>query len=378
MSDKWNHDVGLIDFIHRYDGVAIFGAGRYGRGTYYQLVRDIAGKIYFFVDNNSNLWGREIIDGITCISPNDLKKYSNLLCLILMPSKYRKAVGNQLDEIGNDYVYVDERVFHDRQVMEYYFGFKLPEKLRTSESGEMGDYKRDKSENERVAVYTCIVNDFDELKQPEVIEENCDYYFCGMEKPDNLGVYRWIDLSCTEAAKIDNPIRINRYCKLHPHYFFPQYKYSIYVDGSLRIKQKISDLIYRIGNVGIGVHELEHYCDLYANAVGIILSGLGGDDPDTVREQMRRYSEQGFPFQFGTSENGVLVREHNKQSCIDIMNIWWDEILHYSCRDQLSLFYAVWKRGYTAKDLGKLGSNLRKTGKFEVTKHRYEEAKAEG
>lgn len=378
MFDYEKGGTGLIDFIHSYEGAVIFGTGGYGRGIYYRLIRDIAGKICFFADNNPDLWGREIMDGIPCIAPSGLKKYRNLLCLILVSPKHRNAVESQLDELGCDYIYIDERAFHDKQVMEHYFGFRMPENNSMSRPGKMGEYDTEQPGHERVAVYTCIVNDFDPLKQPEVIEENCDYYFCGTEKPDNLGIYQWIDLSRTEAAGIEDPVRVNRYCKLHPHHLFPEHRYSIYVDGSILIKQKISDLVCRIGNVGIGVHELEHYCDLYANAVGIILSGLGGDQPDTVREQMRRYCEQGFPLRFGTSENGVLVREHHKQSCIDIMDVWWEEVLRYSRRDQLSLFYAVWKNGYKPEDLGSLGSNMRKTGRFQITRHRYEEAETEG
>ena len=42
-------------------------------------------------------------------------------------------------------------------------------------------------------------------------------------------------------------------------------------------------------------------------------------------------------------QSNVLLRKHNDEGCIKLMNKWWDEIKNGSHRDQLSFNYASWK-----------------------------------
>ena len=86
-------------------------------------------------------------------------------------------------------------------------------------------------------VYTVITGDYDVINEPEIGESGLSYVLLtDKEKPDYNG--RW------EIRIIDNPdnldnVRLSRYPKMFPHIFFPEYDYSVYVDGSIAIKVSV-------------------------------------------------------------------------------------------------------------------------------------------
>jgi hypothetical protein len=47
-----------------------------------------------------------------------------------------------------------------------------------------------------------------------------------------------------------------------------------------------------------------------------------------------------------------ILRRHNRPDLIRAMEDWWDEIVHYSKRDQLSFSFVAWKNNtsYTLID----------------------------
>lgn len=360
----------LLDKKGRYKYVCMFGAG-YAANYWYRFLKDIGYKIDFFSDNDSNLWNRVIVDGIVCISPVELLKYGiDMLCLVSTSALYTDEVVAQLKNMGLVVMGLDQHWMNIDEIVERYVGIDV--RIPVYENGEMGQYDRKICENERIAVYTCVVGNYDNLKQPKVIDEQCDYYYLGLEKPNNLGVYHWIDIMpYMKYGMLDNT-RANRYCKLHPHLFFNDYKYSIYLDGGFEIRQSIVGLLKKIGNTGIGLYgkSLSGDVDTYGEAVfRLITETISGDDKSIVIKQMKKYAREGFPRNFGSSHNAVIVREHNDPNCIRIMETWWNEIVNECRRDELSFFYALWKNGFSPKDVGYLGKTLRDTPEFKELGH---------
>lgn len=62
--------------------------------------------------------------------------------------------------------------------------------------------------------------------------------------------------------------------------------------------------------------------------------------------QMERYRNEGYPEHNGLIDSGILVRELKNQKVINLMETWWQEVLHGSKRDQLSFNYACWKNDF--------------------------------
>lgn len=360
----------LLDKKNKYKYVCMFGAG-YAAGYWYRFLSDIGYRIDFFADNNSDLWGKVMIDGIVCISPTDLSAYGkDILCLVATSALYTESIIKQLKSKGLAVIGLDLHWMNIGEVVERYVG--IESNLSVYEDGEMGEYDREIHENERIAVYTCIVGKYDDLKQPQVIDEQCDYYYLGFDKIDCLGIYQWVDIAPWFEDKALDHTRINRFCKMHPQLFFPKYKYSIYLDGGLEIRGSIAGLVRKIGKTGIGLYgkELTGDVDAYGQAAHCLIAGMTGSDGDgVVIKQMKRYAKEGFPRNYGSSHNAVIAREHNNPDCIKIMDTWWREVENECRRDELSFFYALWKNGFRPKEIGSLGRSLRNIPEIKEREH---------
>ena len=56
----------------------------------------------------------------------------------------------------------------------------------------------------------------------------------------------------------------------------------------------------------------------------------------------KRYAEFGYNYDNGLISSGVLLFKNNKKT-IKFFKEWWEEIEHYSSRDQLSANFALWR-----------------------------------
>ena len=366
MKDHIDTYKDLLDKKGKYQYVCMFGAG-YAASYWYRFLCDIGYRIDFFSDNNPELRGKVMIDGIVCISPSELLAYGKeVLCLVSTSALYIEEVTVQLLNMGMNVIGLDPHWMNIDEVVKRYVGIDagLP---------VMGEYDREVSENERIAVYTCIVGNYDNLKQPAVIDQQCDYYYLGFDRPEELGVWQWIDITSYFQDRELDHTRVNRFCKLHPQLFFGDYKYSIYLDGGLEIRESIAGLVRKTGSVGIALYgkALTGDVDTYGEAVfRLITETISGDGRSVVIKQMERYARERFPRNYGSSHNAVIVREHNNTDCIKIMDTWWKEIENECRRDELSFFYALWKNGFCPGAVGSLGKTLRRTTEFRELGHK--------
>lgn len=66
-----------------------------------------------------------------------------------------------------------------------------------------------------------------------------------------------------------------------------------------------------------------------------------------------RYKKEKFPDDNGLIESCLMIRKHNENDSIYLMNKWYEEIKNYSHRDQLSFNYIMWKTGIKIKYITK-------------------------
>ncbi len=363
----------LLQKRRKYKYICLFGVGDALDKYWYQFILRQGFKISFFSDNDAKKWGKVIVDDLVCISPEELLQYGkDVLCLVSTSPLYTDKIISQLADMGLDAIALAQHWFNIKSIIESYLHIQIPD--TEFPNGDMGEYDREVPAGERIAVYTCIVGGYDELRQPRIVDRQCDYFCLSMDKPKEPGVYQWIDISEYIEADIANDnTRINRYFKLHPHLFFKDYKYSIYYDGSFEIIKSIAGLVRKIGNCGIALYGEGGFGDLdiYGEAALLVASGrTSGDDKKTIIKQIEKYAQMNFPRNFGSAANGALVREHGNSDCIKIMETWWNEVRTESRRDQLSLWYSIWKNGYSPRDVGKLGASLRMGAEYILHDHK--------
>lgn len=196
--------------------------------------------------------------------------------------------------------------------------------------------------NNKIVIYTAFTGDYDTLKYPEVIDDNCDY-ICFTDNPE-LTSDLWKIIPMEESV-LDNNRKAKKY-KLLPHKYLKDYKYSFWLDGTFKIKGSIREYIYKNiranSKMLVPVHT-ERDCIYEEYKASKIIPRY----PRAVmEEQIEYYKSQGFPKHYGLGVMGALFRQHNHPEVIKVMEDWWDENIKYTNQDQLSFAYVSWKNDF--------------------------------
>lgn len=232
---------------------------------------------------------------------------------------------------------------------------------------------RDHNENyfsaERIAVYTCIFGSYDDLKEPLISPDNVDYYIVTDMEIRNDSIWQMVNIDNwkKETESLSNDEK-NRFFKMHPDLLFPNYNYSVYVDGAIKIITDVTECINNIGKYGMAFHahgrrqcvydELE-VCRIYSK-----------DTKENLRKMMQKYMEVRMPRGYGLCENGVIARRHNQENVKAIMNDWWKYYMAYAKRDQLSLPVVLFEHGIKPVEITTLGVGVENNYAFRVSGHR--------
>ena len=196
----------------------------------------------------------------------------------------------------------------------------------------------------RLVVYTVLIGSKEPLANPLA------------ELPADAGSDLALDFVCiTDNPALQSPVwrilpipgghvaaeKLSRRPKAMPHDYFPDAQFSLYVDNTVSFKRLplASDLLTdRPGLFRAFRHATRHDPAQEAAAIAI----LGYDDVATVCEQMDFYAAQ-RPLESITplTTATVLLREHHRPEIRRFGITWWESILAFSKRDQLSFDFAL-------------------------------------
>lgn len=218
-------------------------------------------------------------------------------------------------------------------------------------------------------IYTCITNNYDDIntiKTYKYINKEWDYIcFTDNEeeiKQSQIGIW---EIRPLQYTKSDNT-RNNRWHKLNPHKLFPNYSESIYIDANINIlTPHIFNLIKEKNLPFILPKHYMRNC-IYKEYKEV--SRLKLDENTLIKKELELIKKSGMPKNYGLCENNILYRKHNLPEIIHINEEWWNMVLNYAKRDQLSLVYLFWKNDIKIKDI--TFKNTRTDNKnFYVFKH---------
>lgn len=198
--------------------------------------------------------------------------------------------------------------------------------------------------NSNIIIYTAISNNYDTLKEPVEITPNADYVCFSDTDNQNSDIWK---IKSFPKDNLD-PVRKCRYVKILPHKIFSEYEYSIWVDASIVIKKDLTKLIKKHfdskNNKLILSKHPKRDC-IYEEA-NICLK-KNKDNKYKIRKQIEFYKNKNYPENNGLVETGVILRKHNNKKIKKIMNDWWELIIKFSSRDQLSFNYATWVNDFS-------------------------------
>ncbi len=143
-----------------------------------------------------------------------------------------------------------------------------------------------------------------------------------------------------------DPARASRRAKLMPHRYFPDEDWSIWIDNKSRLKTDPKVVLAAVqAQSDAGFFAFPHFRRDCVYQEGQTVWELGLDDYRTVKERMRTYRAEGMPEHAGLIEGHFILRRHHEPDLIRFGDRWFEHVLRYSRRDQISFPYLAWKLG---------------------------------
>ncbi|MCM1154897.1 MAG: DUF616 domain-containing protein [Roseburia sp.] len=358
--------------------VCIFGAGRFGSGLAYDIVKSFGVRVHFYCDNAPALWGNIIRDDIVCVSPTDILEKEIEACFVFIGSKTgMDDVVKQIERFNFKIIITLSELLGLSNIVKDFLDGKIISEQMPVEN-ERFNWNVDMVKKNRVhnnsgkecAVFTCITGNYDHVNEPGFCSDACDYYLISDENPGQLDVMQWIDINTVVPDKVTDNIRRNRFCKINAPYIFSEYKYSVYIDGTIEISGDLNQYISKTGKSGIAIFKHPERNCIYSEAIACGVRKA--DSFSKIYTQVMTYLKEGMPYDYGLFECTILVRDNSNPACRKLMLDWWNEVFNWSYRDQLSFTYCLWKNGLKSEDVGMLGENYRTSGVFRrVRNHQY-------
>jgi len=187
----------------------------------------------------------------------------------------------------------------------------------------------------KIIVYTTNLGDYDMLHETPNVKFGIDDGFTYLYYTDGDAPDGWQKVEFNGDSRKES-----RYYKINSH-LLPQHDISIYLDACYSFKSGIDNFHSYVDNCDIAIAKHGRDEDIYSHLGTCIHTEK--DDPKKMVKQVCRYLSEGLP-DHTLTENSIIIRRNNDK--VKQMNeIWWNEYLIGSERDQLSLPYAIWKSG---------------------------------
>ena len=187
--------------------------------------------------------------------------------------------------------------------------------------------------------YSVLFGGYD--RPPHAVHTAGIDYFIFTDRPDSVSApWRAIRVDANKYG----PQRTGRYFKCLGHRLFPMADRSIYFDASFMFVSPLKRLLNDHAGVKFGLFRHLNHSDISAEAESCIRQSQ--DDPNTLMQQVSRYRQEGLPEPSECFATGVLIRDLSDPAVRKVNEMWCQEIVQGSVRDQISLPYVFWKQGF--------------------------------
>jgi len=214
----------------------------------------------------------------------------------------------------------------------------------------------------KVVVATCAFGGGDDLHQPIGMTENSIRKVCYVafwdevtrvsqeEEGNKIGednvIGLWRIILVSDLPFSDQ--RLNgKIPKLISHRLFPMARYSIWVDSKSQFRRDplgvLEALLWR-SNSSLALSEHGARSSLYDEAKAIVKKHKA--TPEEVEVQLDQYRKDGIPDEKkfngrkALAEASVIVRDHAPSTNL-FMCLWFNEVVRFTSRDQLSFPYVL-------------------------------------
>lgn len=188
-------------------------------------------------------------------------------------------------------------------------------------------------------VYTAITGRHAQLSRRPVVPDTD--FICYSDEP--------LDRDDWQIRPIEAPQGLSPRMQAKFHKLFPPagYTWNVWVDGAYSLRTDddarsfVDDFIAHSPN-GFGLHRHSLRDCIFDEAVHVHFLGMEKcrDQREIIQQQVRHYQAEGHPKNWGLWAGGLLCRD-TRPNVAEVMRRWWDEMMRWSWRDQISLAFVL-------------------------------------
>lgn len=201
----------------------------------------------------------------------------------------------------------------------------------------------------RTACYTFVSSGYDVLLSHNHVVYDWDY-ICFTDD-ENLLKKKYIGIWRIKPAIFLNmdSKRNSGWHKTHPEICCGQYSQSVWIDANVNILSDYleQEILSRDMDLLVPLHYLR---DCIFQEIQAVIDA-GRDTTKVCLGTAKFLQDSKMPEHYGLNETNIVFRRHNSDVVRSIDNIWWDCIMKYSKRDQLSFSYALFKNDICPADI---------------------------
>lgn len=203
----------------------------------------------------------------------------------------------------------------------------------------------------RLAIYTVLTGEKEPIGNPVSRLQSWDTdldidFICFTDNPKVTSDHWECRIFDTNSLP---PEKSSRRPKILPHKYLPEYSFSLYLDNICELKKLPSSTDLRDGLVDGYCYKLfKHSTRTSIIEEALAITELGYDKAETLEHQLNAYSQEpalASPITLSTCT--VLLRQHNHAEIIKHSELWWDHVLCFSKRDQMSFDFCRIKTNLT-------------------------------
>ncbi len=210
---------------------------------------------------------------------------------------------------------------------------------------------------EKIAVYTALFGAYDKVQSPLIRPDNIEYFII---TDQNTGTGSWTRLDVDGMIPeeiLGDPILCNRWCKMHPHLLFPEYRTSVYVDANLLITSDLTPLTAALESFPVSMFMHGRRSCVYDEIK--VCEGYQLICKEEARAQEALLRRHGVPEHWGLLEAPVIARRHQDERCVKLMEEWWNTFYTEPARrDQIALIDCLWRMNIPPEQIGTLGADI--------------------
>ena len=201
------------------------------------------------------------------------------------------------------------------------------------------------TKKEKICVYTCITGNYDNLKEIPNIENGIDYYCFTNNKKIKSNTWKVIYI---EDDKLSN-VQLARKTKILGNDIVNSYDIALWMDGAVIFNKPIIEFInYYLKESDVFV-AFKHGERNSIKDEAYACYRFNKETKDNINKLLKFLEKEKYEDNNGLIESTVYIKRPKDKLVKETMKMWFDMIVKYTKRDQLSFNYCISKTGLSVK-----------------------------